>query len=123
VKVLTFSFVVNSIREIPGHLLDHYSSMGNILDTVSIILLIIAIFLWAVVVSEASDFSKLVKGRFDVYNDLDSPGNFFDANESGMSEMLQVDQVCCKLEVAIIPFETTSAFLFCHANLYSCACR
>jgi hypothetical protein len=110
---------VNSIRELPGHLSDHYSSIGNILDTVLITLFIIVICLWAVVVSKTNDFSKLVKGHFDVYDDLDSPGNFFDANESGMSEMLQVDQVCCKLEVAIIQtFETTAAFMFCHANLY-----
>jgi hypothetical protein len=77
--------------------LDHYSSIGNMLDTLSIIFLIRVIYEWTVVVSKTNDFSRLVKGRFDVYEDLNSPGHFFDSNESGMSEMLQVDHVCCKL--------------------------
>ena len=73
----------SGICALPGRVREHFNSFGNCLDTLFIGVFVCVIYRYSIVVSVSNEFSALVTGRFDVYDDLTAPASFFRPSESG----------------------------------------
>jgi hypothetical protein len=108
---------LKSIREIPGHFVEHYSSIGNNLDTGSIICFIAAVCQWSYVLTKQDAFSSLIQPRFDVYADLVSTVHVLKANQDGMHEMLEFFSAAEALTVQMASLWEAIRFVFILAIL------
>lgn len=99
-----------SIRGLPGHFVKKYSSIGNIIDTLSIICFVRVVCLWCFVLSKAEAFSSLVQSRYEVYIDLGAEANVLKSNESGMSELLEFFSAADAMTAQIGQFMQTMGF-------------